>query len=67
MELPPLSNINTLSCRKAMRCNKNINTGTLFDLHKIMRAEVERGMWQNKETITARVIKIDKLVTPTAF
>lgn len=54
----PLSNINTLSSRKAMRCNKNINTATLFDLHKIMRAE---------GTITARVIKIDKLVTPTAF
>ena len=44
----PLSNINKLSCRKAMRCNKNINTGTLFDLHKIMRAEVERGMWQKQ-------------------
>lgn len=54
----PLSNINTLSSRKAMRCNKNINTATLFDLHKIMRAE---------GTITARVIKIDQLVTPTAF
>lgn len=46
MELPPLSNINTLSSRKAMRCNKSINTGTLFDLHKIIRAELERGMWQ---------------------